>query len=100
MAFANEEHDVLPEEAVAQAEPAVVSAEVLRFGVVSVEQIPAPTGAAGKWCRYIIDVPGGALSGVRQGSQDEVASFAREYAEQLCARTRFKTKVPYMRSQR
>lgn len=75
------------------------STEELRFGVVSVESIAAPSGADGKWCRYVIDVPGGALSGVRQGSKEEVTQFAGEYAQQLCARTRFKTKVPYMRSQ-
>jgi len=71
-----------------------------RFGIVSVETIPAPDGANGAWCRYVIDVPGGALTGVRAGTRDEVVRFAEDYAAQLFARARFKTKVPYARSGR
>lgn len=79
---------------------AAVDAPAESFGIVSVETIPAPDGANGAWCRYVIDVPGGALTGVRAGTRDEVVRFAEDYAAQLFARARFKTKVPYARSGR
>lgn len=84
----------------APTEAAADAPESERFGIVSVETIPPPDGADGAWCRYIIDVPGGALTGVRAGTRDEVVRFAEDYATQLFARARFKTKVPYARSGR
>lgn len=68
------------------------------YSVISVEAIDAPDGgAASDWFRYVIEVPGGALTGMRRGNRRDVLEFAREYAMQLRARASHKAKQPYMR---
>jgi len=57
-----------------------------------VEEADAPDGAPGKhWCRYVIEVPGSNITGMRCGSKQEVTRFARDYAENLSQRNAPKT---------
>lgn len=68
------------------------------YNVLSVEAVEAPDGGvASDWFRYVIEVPGGALTGMRRGNRRDVLEFAREYATQLRARASHKAKQPYMR---
>ncbi len=75
------------------ADSRVVVTEVSRrFVVLSVEEAEAPDGAPGKhWYRYVIEVPGSNITGMRCGSKQEVTRFAQDYAENLSQRNTLRT---------
>ncbi|MHB8453587.1 MAG: hypothetical protein ACYDDO_02595 [Acidiferrobacterales bacterium] len=65
----------------------VVTEVARRFAVLSVEEAEAPDGTPGKhWYRYVIEVPGSNITGMRCGSKQEVTRFAHDYVENLSQR--------------
>jgi hypothetical protein len=58
------------------------------YRLVLVEKAPGPSGAEGdNWCRYVLENDSSAITGWHRGSPQEVTQHARQYTEQLNARS-------------
>lgn len=62
------------------------SVEETPFTLVSIEEVPAPSGQQGVWQRYVIAQGSNTIVGMRAGSRSEVDQALADYIERLNVR--------------
>lgn len=62
------------------------SVEDTPFRLVSIEEVPAPSGQEGVWQRYVIAQGSNTIVGMRAGSRSEVDQALTDYVERLNVR--------------
>jgi hypothetical protein len=68
-------------------ERGVQPVEASAFNVIAIEKTTPPDGAAtGVWYRYVLENGKSTITGYRQGSKDQVAKYARDFAADVNAR--------------